>query len=128
MIQQITSGIKITVKTNFQGTFFKDYKTHFAFSYLVEIHNQSKDWVQLTSRFWRIKDALGQTELVRGEGVIGKKPVIKPGESHVYSSGCLIGSPFGSMKGFYEMINFTTTKRFRVRIPTFKLSAPCALN
>lgn len=128
MIQQVTSGIKISVETTFEGTFYKNYKIHFAFGYLITIENQSKDSVQLTSRFWRIKDALNKTEIVQGEGVIGKKPVLKPGESHSYSSGCLLTSPFGAMRGYYNMINFTSAKKFKVSIPSFKLSAPFALN
>lgn len=128
MVQQITSGIKISVKTHFEGTFYKNYKIHFAFGYKVTIENQSKDSVQLTSRFWKIKDALNYTEVVEGEGVVGKKPVLLPGEKHVYSSGCLLSSPFGSMNGHYNMVNFTSTKKFKVIIPSFKLSAPFALN
>ncbi len=128
MIQQVTRGIKISIETNFEGTFYKNYRVHFAFGYQITIENQSKDSVQLTSRFWKIKDALNRTEIVEGEGVIGKKPVIKPGESHTYKSGCLLTSPFGSMSGFYSMINFTSTRKFRVAIPVFKLSAPFALN
>jgi len=128
MVEQITRGIKISVNTTFEGTFFKNYKIHFAFGYLITIENQSKDSVQLTSRFWEIKDALNNNETVEGEGVIGKKPVLKPGESHTYNSGCLLSSPFGAMKGYYNMINFTSARKFKVTIPSFKLSAPFALN
>lgn len=128
MISQITKGIKISVKTSFEGTYFRNYQIQFAFSYEITIENQSKDFVQLKSRHWEIKDALNGLELVDGEGVLGKKPIIKPGEKHVYSSGCLLTSPFGSMKGYYDMINFSTTKKFKVVIPTFKLSAPFAIN
>ncbi|MEM9687099.1 MAG: Co2+/Mg2+ efflux protein ApaG [Bacteroidota bacterium] len=128
MITQITKGIKISVETSFEGVFFKNYSICFAFGYRITIENQSKDSVQLISRHWKVFDALNDTEIVDGDGVIGKKPVIKPGESHAYSSGCLLTSPIGAMKGFYNMINFTTTRRFRVVIPTFKLCAPFALN
>lgn len=128
MTQQVTSGIKISVETNFEGTFYRNYKIQFAFGYLITIENQSKDSVQLTSRFWKIKDALNETEIVQGEGVIGEKPVIKPGETHSYSSGCLLTAPFGAMSGHYNMVNFTTTRKFKVAIPSFKLSAPYALN
>ncbi|NAS29549.1 Co2+/Mg2+ efflux protein ApaG [Flavobacteriaceae bacterium R38] len=128
MIQQVTKGIKISVETNFEGTFFKNYKMHYAFGYRITIENQSKDSVQLTARHWKIYDSLNDIETVDGEGVIGKKPVLKPGESHTYNSGCLLSSPIGSMKGFYKMVNFTTTKRFKVTIPTFKLCAPFAVN
>ena len=128
MVSQITRGIKISVLTSFEGTYFKNYKIHFAFSYHVSIENQSKDSVQLNSRHWEIYDALNNTETVDGEGVIGKKPVIKPGENYTYSSGCLLSSPIGAMKGHFNMVNFTNTRSFKVEIPAFKLSAPFAIN
>ena len=84
--------------------------------------------MQLTTRHWEIYDALNNIEVVDGEGVIGEKPVIKPGESYTYSSGCLLSSPIGAMKGYFNMVNFTSTRSFRVIIPTFKLSAPFAIN
>jgi ApaG protein len=128
MVTQITRGIKISVNTSFEGTYFKNYKIHFAFSYEITIENYSKDSVQLISRHWEIFDSLNEIEMVDGEGVIGKKPVLKPGETHTYSSGCLLSSPHGAMKGFFNMINFTTTKNFKVIVPVFRLSAPYALN
>ncbi|WP_456441360.1 Co2+/Mg2+ efflux protein ApaG [Psychroserpens sp.] len=128
MVQQVTSGIKISVETTFEGTFYKNYKVHFAFGYKVTIENQSKDSVQLNSRYWEVLDALNNVEIIEGEGVIGKKPVLKPGESHTYNSGCLLTSPFGAMQGHYNMVNFTNTNKFKVIIPSFKLSAPFALN
>lgn len=128
MVSQITRGIKISVLTTFEGTYFKNHKIHFAFSYEISIENHSKDSVQLTSRHWEIFDSLHDLETVDGEGVIGKKPVLKPGETHTYSSGCLLASPFGAMRGHFNMINFTSTRNFKVIVPTFKLSAPFALN
>lgn len=128
MVQQVTKGIKISVETNFEGSFYKNYKIHYAFGYTITIENQSKDSVQLNARHWEILDALNNIETVSGEGVIGKKPVIKPGESHTYTSGCLLTSPFGAMQGHYNMVNLTTTQKFLVAIPLFKLSAPFAIN
>jgi ApaG protein len=128
MVQQVTQGIKISVETHFEGTFYKNYKVHFAFGYKISIHNQSRDVVQLDSRHWRILDALNNIEHVDGEGVIGKKPVLQPGETHTYTSGCLLTSPFGAMQGHYDMINFNTGNTFQVAIPSFKLSAQFALN
>ena len=128
MVTQITRGIKISVKTSFEGTYFKNYKLHFAFSYEITIENHSKGSVQLISRHWEIFDSLNYKEIVDGEGVIGKKPVLKPGESHTYSSGCLLSSPHGAMQGFFNMVNFTSTKNFRVIVPSFRLNAPFALN
>ena len=128
MVSQITRGIKISVLTAFEGTYFKNHKIHFAFSYEITIENHGKDSVQLTSRHWEIFDSLNDLETVDGEGVVGKKPVLKPGETHNYSSGCLLASPFGAMRGYFNMINFTSTRTFRVIVPSFRLSAPFALN
>lgn len=128
MVTQITKGIKISVSTVFEGTYFKNYKLHYAFSYEITIENHSKDSVQLLSRHWEIYDSLNEIEVVDGEGVIGKKPVIKPGESHTYTSGCLLTSSHGAMHGWFTMVNFTTTRNFRVIVPAFRLNAPYALN
>lgn len=128
MVQQVTRGIKISVETTYEGSFYKNYKIQYAFGYTITIENQSKDSVQLNARHWEILDALNNVEIVSGEGVVGKKPVLKPGESHTYTSGCLLTSPFGAMQGHYSMVNFTTTKKFKVTIPTFKLSAVFAIN
>ena len=128
MVEQITKGIKISVETLYEGSFYKNYKIQYAFAYTITIENQSKDSVQLNARHLEILDALNNIEIVSGEGVIGKKPVLKPGESHTYTSGCLLTSPFGAMSGYYSMVNFTTTENFRVKIPSFKLSASFAIN
>ena len=71
MVSQITRGIKISVLTSFEGTYFKNYKIHFAFSYEITIENHSKDSVQLISRHWEIFDSLNSNEVVDGEGVVG---------------------------------------------------------
>ncbi len=128
MVQQVTQGIKISVKTEFEGTFYKNHKMQYAFAYTVTIENQSKDTVQLTSRHWKIKDSLNHTEIVEGDGVIGQKPILLPGEKHAYTSGSLLVSPFGAMRGYYNMVNFATTRKFKVSIPLFNLSASFAIN
>ena len=126
MVQQVTQGIKVSVETQFEGTIYRDHKKQYAFSYLVTIENQSEIQVQLTSRYWIIKDALNNSEVVEGAGVIGQQPVIEPGEKHEYNSGCVLLSPFGSMQGYYKMI--TQEKEIKANIPLFKLSAPFAMN
>ena len=128
MVTQITKGIKVSVESSFEGTNYKESKLHYAFEYSVKIENQSKELVQLDSRHWVILDSLNEEETVDGEGVIGKKPVLKPGQSHTYTSGCLLASPYGAMYGYYRMINLNSTKKFNVMIPVFKLSAPFSLN
>ena len=80
MVTQITKGIKISVDTFFQGTYYKESMLHYAFEYSISIENQSSEVVQLNSRHWVILDSLNNEEVVNGEGVIGKKPVIRPGQ------------------------------------------------
>ena len=128
MVQQVTCGIKISITTTYEGSFYKNYKIQYAFGYTITIENQSKYAVQLYARYWEILDALNNTETVNGEGVIGKQPILEPGELYTYTSGCLLASPFGAMQGHYKMVNFYTTEPFKVIIPTFKLSAPFAIN
>ena len=128
MIEQITKGIKISIETEFEGTFYKDDCIHYAFSYEVVIENQSPEVAQLIARKWNIMEALNENEIVIGEGVVGEKPVLIPGERHTYTSGCVLKSPFGAIKGSYLMVNLSNSKQFKVTIPTFKLSASFAQN
>lgn len=106
----------------------QDHRKSYAFSYTITIENQSENIVQLLSREWIIKDALNQTEKVVGDGVIGIQPVLQPGETHTYSSGCLLQAPMGSMHGHYTMSNVESGHLFDVFIPMFKLNAAFALN
>jgi len=128
MIEQITKGIKITVDTNFEGKRYQNLRLYYAFSYSITIENQSSDTVQLISRHWNIFDSLSDIETVDGEGVIGEKPVISPKESYTYNSHCLLSSAIGAMNGYYNMINFSSSKQFKVLIPTFHLMIPATLN
>jgi ApaG protein len=121
MVQQVTNGIKISVSSNFEGTSYRNYRLYYAFSYQVTIENQSNETVQLLERHWKIFDSLNKTEIVEGSGVIGKKPILKPSQLHTYQSNCFLTSPIGAMNGFYNMVSFSTTKTFKVYIPTFQL-------
>ena len=128
MFQQVTKGIKISVRTQYEGNFLKNNVLHFAFKYTVRIENQTRDVVQLTKRHWKIMESNRRPQYVDGKGVIGQKPIIQAGEAHSYQSGCLLTSPIGAMKGYYTMVNFTSTEQFEVEIPLFKLFSPFALN
>ncbi|KRO88065.1 MAG: Co2+/Mg2+ efflux protein ApaG [Cryomorphaceae bacterium BACL29 MAG-121220-bin8] len=128
MVNHVTKGIEISVKNFYDGSCFKNYRLYFSFNYFVKITNQSNNAIQLQSRHWRIFDSLSSNIIIDGQGVIGQKPLIKPGENFKYSSNCLITSPVGAMRGFYNMININTGKKFRAYIPLFKLTAPIALN
>ena len=128
MLQQITKGIKISVDVKFKGSFLKEMSLNHAFIYYITIENQSKDVVQLISRHWKIFEFINRTQYLNGDGVVGKKPVLKPGDIHTYKSGCLIISPMGSMSGTYIMVNFSNAQKFNVEVPLFKLNAPYILN
>lgn len=128
MVQQVTNGIKISVKTRFEGSIIQNLKKYYAFTYKVTIENQSNDSVQLLNRHWKIFDSLNALEVVDGCGVIGKKPIIRPRQTHTYISKSILTSHIGAMKGFFKMVNFTTTKTFKVYIPTFQLMVKKVLN
>ncbi|MFK8060589.1 MAG: Co2+/Mg2+ efflux protein ApaG [Polaribacter sp.] len=128
MFQQITKGIKISVKTKNNGTSYRNNRLYYVFSYFITIENKSSETVKLTDRFWEIHDSLNKTEIVSGEGVVGQTPVLKPNDSYTYSSGCFLESNIGAMKGFYTMINTETFEQFKVTIPTFQLTTQTLLN
>lgn len=128
MVEQVTKGIRISVAPKFEGVLQREDDICYAFSYSVTIENNSRDTVQLISRHWEIKDALNPTQTVSGQGVIGIKPVLEPGEAHSYSSGCMLVAPIGVMSGTYTMINFNSKSAFKVKIPAFKLAADFAMN
>lgn len=128
MIHQVTSGIKISVDHRFEGTFYKDYQLMYAFEYTITIENLSQSEVQLHSRHWIINDALHIPRVVKGPGVVGLQPHIIPGDKHQYTSGCELHAPFGTMKGYYLMVNKLTQNVFNVSIPKFQLFPYHAVN
>ena len=99
--------------------------SHYMWAYRVHIENHGREVVQLVSRHWKITDARGQIVEVRGEGVVGKQPVLKPGESYEYVSGTPLSTPFGVMGGEYQMTT-AEGEPFEVEIPTFSLHSPFA--
>ena len=128
MEQQITKGIKISVKTKFDGLIKRNLNTFNAFSYFITIENESDDVVQLLERFWEISDALNDKEFVAGEGVVGQKPILNPKGQYTYRSNCFLLGDMGSMKGTFKMINTKTNTLFQVIIPTFQLSTTSFLS
>lgn len=128
MLQQITKGIKISVKPIFKGVVQKGYQKYYAFSYYISIENRSKETVKLLERFWVIFDALNNTEYIEGEGVVGQTPVLEPNDIYNYKSNCFLLSTTGAMAGNYKMINTKTNEEFLVSIPTFQLTTTPTLN
>jgi ApaG protein len=97
------------------------------FLYTIRITNQGDETVQLKNRHWVITDATGKVEEVRGPGVVGEQPVLEPGQSFEYTSGCPLGTPFGSMRGSYDMVS-AAGKRFDAEIGEFHMREPGAIH
>ena len=91
--------------------------------YHIRIENRRDDTVQLLTRHWLITDGTGHIEEVRGPGVVGKQPTLKPGDSFEYTSGCPLPTPFGVMEGTYQMVT-QNGERFDAKIAPFTLSEP----
>jgi ApaG protein len=121
--EAITRGIRIRVEPRYMEEQSSPEDSHFVWSYTVEISNDGTETVQLKSRIWRITDALGRTEEVRGPGVVGQTPVIAPGKSFHYTSGCPLKTPQGIMVGSYQMTD-EAGELFDVAIPAFSLDSP----
>ncbi len=100
---------------------------HYVFSYTVTIRNEGKQPARLMTRHWIITDGDGQVQEVRGDGVIGEQPYLKPGEGFQYTSGTFMNTPVGTMQGSYQMIADNGDK-FDAEIPSFTLSVPNTLH
>lgn len=128
MVTAITDGVKVSVETVYQPEYSNPANEHFMFAYRIEISNLSDYAVQLLRRQWLIFDSNGTIRQVEGEGVVGVQPIIQPGDTHVYVSGCNLKTDMGSMKGIYLMTRLIDQVEFNVDIPEFQLVAPYKLN
>ena len=123
----VTRGIRVEVQPHFSPEHSDRSQGHWFFLYQVRITNESDGVAQLMSRHWIITDAYGQVEEVRGPGVVGERPRLQPGQAFEYTSGCPLGTPFGSMEGSYQMIDGEGTT-FEVQIPPFSLREPNSMH
>ena len=128
MISQITKGVKITVRTNFQPAYSRPEMSHYLFTYKILIENKSEYSVQLLRRHWYIFDSNGEHREVEGDGVVGQQPVLMPNEIYEYESACNLTTDIGKMSGVYETIRIIDKETFNVEIPEFKLIATQRLN
>ena len=118
-----TSSITVVVRPSYLEEESAPADNQFRWSYHVRIENQGRATVKLLSRYWRITDAMGRVQEVRGPGVVGEQPVLRPGQSFEYRSWTPLPTPSGIMAGTYQMEDETGT-RFDVTIPTFSLDSP----
>lgn len=119
--EAVTNGIRILVTSKFLHA--KAQEQRWYFSYSVRISNEGSETVQLVSRHWIITDGSNQVEEVKGRGVVGHQPTLAPGESFEYTSGCPLKTPFGSMRGTYQMVR-ADGNGFDVEIAEFALTEP----
>lgn len=122
MSDAVTNGIRVEVLSRHSSENSRPMQGEWVFEYTVRITNQGSEPVQLISRHWIITDGLDHTEEVKGPGVVGKQPVLAPGESFKYSSWCPLKTPTGMMHGAYQMIS-AGGKHFDIAIAPFALKA-----
>ncbi|MBA2356063.1 MAG: Co2+/Mg2+ efflux protein ApaG [Acidobacteria bacterium] len=119
----VTRGIRVSVDARFSSEHSAPERQHWFFLYTITIENTSDLTVQLLTRHWVITDGDGRVEEVRGPGVVGEQPVLMPGESFEYTSGCPLGTPLGRMVGTYQLVT-PTGEGFDVEIAAFDLRGP----
>ena len=123
MSEAVTRNVRVHVESEFAPGRSSPAENKWFFLYTIRITNESADTVQLLSRHWIITDAMGEVREVRGPGVVGKQPVLEPGESFEYTSGCDLTTPFGTMRGTYQMVS-SEREDFEIEIPAFTLTEP----
>ncbi len=121
MSEAITNSVLVSIESQYLAD--KSTEDQFVFSYHVKITNQGMNVVQLMSRHWIITDADNHVEEVKGPGVIGYQPVLKPGESFEYTSFCPLKTPVGTMHGTYQMVG-ENGANFDAKIAPFRLAIP----
>lgn len=120
---QTTRSLTVTVEPTFLEEQSSPAENQFVWAYRVRIENHGEKTVQLLRRHWRITDALGRVHEVKGPGVVGEQPVLRPGDSYEYTSGTPLTTPSGIMAGSYQMEN-DEGEHFDIVIPAFSLDSP----
>jgi ApaG protein len=126
MYEAVTRDIRVRVTPIYSEERSTPADGYYFWAYTIDIVNESREIVQLRARHWRITDGAGRSEVVRGPGVVGQTPVIPPGESFTYTSGCPLKTPSGIMAGSYQMSSLGG-QLFDVAIPAFSLDSPYAI-
>ena len=127
MEQATTHGVCVSVESFYLEEHSDPENENYVFAYRVRLKNQSPQTVQLISRHWIITDSEGKTSEVKGPGVVGEQPILKPGDEHEYMSGSQLKTPFGTMHGTYQM-QTQSGGMFDAEIPCFMLAVPGVVN
>ena len=123
--EAVTRGVRVRVVASYLPQQSEPEDGRWVWAYMVAVSNEGAETVQLVDRHWIITDAHGRVEEVQGPGVVGEQPVLQPGETHEYTSGCPLGADSGVMVGSYGMIT-AAGERFEAAIPAFSLHLPGA--
>jgi len=124
LFEQRTKDVVVRVEPEFLAEQSSVSDSRFIWAYTVEIDNQGAEDLTVTERFWQIADSRGQVQEVRGKGVVGEKPVVKPGEVFRYTSGAPLTAPSGMMRGTYTVQEANSGESYDVDIPAFVLDSP----
>ncbi|KQM48035.1 uncharacterized protein affecting Mg2+/Co2+ transport [Sphingomonas sp. PP-CE-1A-559] len=122
-----TDGVTVRVSVSYLPEQSEPERGRWFWAYHIRLENEGTETVQLLTRHWVITDGRGARHSVEGEGVVGEQPVIEPGASFDYVSGCPLATPSGAMQGSYQMVREDGAV-FAVEIPRFSLFAPAVLN
>ncbi len=125
--ETVTRGIRVAVSSRFVPERSNPSESEWFFAYTIRISNEGGETAQLLSRRWVITDANGKTEEIRGPGVVGRQPVLPPGQAFEYTSACPLKTSFGVMQGTYQMVT-PAGDHFDVEIAPFALSEPFGVN
>ncbi len=128
MVTGLTYGVKISVESIFRKDLSNIENNIYFFNYRIVIENTNMFDIQLIKRHWHIFDSLNPPKIIDGDGIVGEQPIIKPGQKHVYVSGCDLFSEIGYMKGNYTFIRVDSNETFKAAIPRFELIAKPKLN
>ena len=123
MYERVTRGVKVIVRPQYLDGQSKPEERHYVWAYTVTIENHGREAVTLRTRYWKITDAFGVVQEVRGAGVVGEQPTLKPGDSYSYTSGCPLKTSSGFMVGAYQM-QLSSGEFINVEIPAFSLDSP----
>ena len=123
MYEKTTKEVTVRVRPEYLADRSEPANGQYVWAYHIEIENGGDRTVQLLTRHWRITDAHRRTQEVRGDGVVGEQPVLRPGERFAYTSGCPLTTPSGFMVGSYQMVT-PDGDRIEVAIPAFSLDSP----
>jgi len=128
MVSKVTSGVEVSVAVTYLAEKSRPEQYHFVFAYEIKLKNKNPFTVQLLRRKWIIRNGVGETEIVEGEGVVGRQPILYTGDEYEYTSGAVLETTFGFMQGTYYFENKSTREIFEVAIPKFKLESMELLN